>query len=179
MASTQAEDTTIESNQLLSTQAENITPGTKWNAVNATLLQYADEVGKDDTFLGIYLTGLASLPPPAEIGTFGNEDVPPRRRPYGIFDVVVTAGKGSKDAPQGGSLEKPTALRLGKIEPLKPAQVLAQQYAQDLSLLQTPSIPVTPVASRAPRQPCKFMVPSICNPFKAYGKPSMPDIYPL
>lgn len=170
----------MELNQLASTQAENITPETKWNAANATLLQYADQVGKDDTFLGKYLTSLASLPPPAEIGTSGNEDMPPRSRPYGIFDVVVTAGKGSKDAPsQGGSLEKPTALSLEKITPLTPVDVLVRQHAQDLSLLQTPSIPVTPIASRAPRQPCKFYHPSICNPFEAYGKPGMPENYPL
>jgi len=177
LASTQAEDTTVESNQLASTQAENINPETKWNVVNATLLQYADRVGKDDTFLGKYLTSLANLPPPAEIGISGNKDTHPRSCTYGIFDVVVTAGKGAKAKPsQGGSLEKPTALMLGKIEPLKPAQILAGEYAQNLNLLQPPSIPVTPVASRAPRQPCKFHLPI---PFEEYGKPGVPETYSL
>lgn len=180
LLSTQAEDGTGKSNQLATTQAEKITQETKWNAVNASLLQYADQVGKDDTFLGKYLTSLASLSPPAEIGTSGNEDMPLRSRPYGIFDVVVTAGKGSKYAPsQGGSLEEPTPLMLAKITPLTPAQVLAAQYARDLSSLSAPSISVTPVASRAPRQPCKFYVSSICNPLKGYRKPGVPETYPL
>jgi len=155
LASTQAEDAAAESSQLASTQAENTTTEAKWNAVNATLLQYADEVGKDDTFLGKYLTSVASLPLPANVGTSGNEDMPPRSRPYGIFDVVLTAGKGAKDAPSpDGSLEKPTAMMLEKIRPSKPAQLVARKHVQNLtSLRQTPSTPATPLAQSANATP--------------------------
>ena len=116
----------------------------RWEAVNSALLKEAEKVGKNDTYLGKYLTSLACIPMPSEVEVSDDEDAPPLTRPYGIIDVVITAGKGAKDASyQGGFIESPTPLRLNKIKTPKPAQQLAREFTQ---LLNSQFLPPTPVA---------------------------------
>lgn len=129
-----AEDQTPPKNlevELATALADHTLPLTRWNSVNNALFQYAEKVGKDDTYIGQYLSSLAALSFPA---SHDNNNPASPTRPHGIFDVVITAGQGAKDMPsQGTIIEQPTTMRLEKIKEPKAAQIITRKYAPQLS----------------------------------------------
>ena len=108
-----------------------------WDAVNATLIKVAENNCKDEhdeekyTHLGNYLKSLAKVPMLSNLMI--NEDGKrcDRTRPFSVIDVVILAGKGSKDpSSEGVVIDKPTLLRSSRIKAIKATEP-AHEAARD------------------------------------------------
>lgn len=84
----------------------------QWASVSKALMMEADKLGRgrngELSVLGDYLSTLADLEMPAEVGGMQKAGGPK----MGIIDVVVTAGKGHKDDANALRLMEPTPIRL-------------------------------------------------------------------
>lgn len=84
----------------------------RWNDVSDALLAEADKFGRDERgerpVIGEYLESLAELSMPKEV-----EDMQKAGGPkFGVVDVVVMWGKGSKDGPDAPYIVEPTPIRI-------------------------------------------------------------------
>ena len=88
------------------------TAASRWEKSNCALKKQAEEIGKDDTKLGQYLSTITSFPMPPEV-----ERMHQGSSTYGVIDVVVIAGRGWKDAAGGANIKVPKLLKLTKLAP--------------------------------------------------------------
>lgn len=84
----------------------------RWKAISDALLFEADMAGRNKdgerSITGDYLESLASLPMPVEAGDMQHEG----HANFGVIDVIVIYGQGSKDGPEKLYLSKPTPMKI-------------------------------------------------------------------
>lgn len=106
----------------------------RWNDISDALLAEADKFGRDERgerpVIGEYLESLAELSMPKEV-----EDMQKAGGPkFGVLDVVVMRGKGSKDGPDAPYIVEPTPMRIeGSTTSVNMVQSMNPSSVQDVT----------------------------------------------
>ena len=116
--------------------SRNATPGDggyideiqRWNVIAQALRDEAEKDGRDKegelSMVGQYLECLSQLEMPTELRGVQKTNGPK----FGVIDVVLTAGKGSKDPAEAGNVSKPTSMRvIANRSPFKQSTVNIQE----------------------------------------------------
>jgi len=104
----------------------NVDATQRWEMVSNALLDEAETAGRNEngerSIIGEYLESLASLPMPQEADSMQQDG----HANFGVIDIVITYGQGSKDAPEASYLFKPTPMRIESYKPVSKKQPAAE-----------------------------------------------------
>lgn len=104
----------------------------RWNDISGALIAEADKIGQDERgerpVTGEYLESLAQLSMPKEV-----EDMQKPGSPkFGVLDVVIIWGKGSKNGPDTPYIVEPTPIRSEKSTTINLGQAMDHAPVQNV-----------------------------------------------